>query len=879
MEALRFAATKIQPPRRGAARLERPQLDGALRLAIQQHRVVLLQAPAGFGKTSTLAAQLALRAPSEALAWVALDQDDDAERLFACLVAALEAYDLPWRTAPEALVELAGGDTGGLKRAAVELLNALAGADVTQGVIVLDDLHRVASPSAFALLDALLERLPPHWTLVLSSRLTPPLALARLRASGELAEFTQEDLRFSRDEAGALLHAEAAPQADERAEELFERTAGWPAGLRLAMAALRTRGGMSAGGRQLIDRHLFDYLAAEVLEDLPEALHDFMLRCAVLPELTAGRAAAVSGDRRAAEWLDEIERRGLFASVLDADERTLVLHDLFRDALLQRLSKHLPDELPLLLQRAAAGEPDALRRVGYLQRAGDWAGTEAALADAAVELFMQGGAGEVLRLVEQFPAQHRSARLARLAGTACCLRWRWVDMARWLNSAIALATAASDSAELQMAQAYLATALYPLDRNEEAEALIATLATQQMAPGTHALALLADCSQHFRRGDHTRLPALYAELLGLLEGGLPLFRWWECGPPINWSTIAGMPALMERYLAGAAPRLADRPLPMRAELRLVRAFLLLWRGRLDAAGAELRAADEDMQWLAVSGELRVNVEIFRLILDAVHGRRAEFTARLERLLREEDGNLPERRVIWHHHMAAHGVRLSATLDDAEGLQRWAALLKENPLQDDAHQNPRAVATRARFAAAQGRWDDAVAQFKLLVPKLAAMDVMGQRTDLTLRHGHALLKLHRLPEAAQVIAPVLDRLLAEGVRGQALLCGPALLQTLAEARWGNLLTAAHQAELHAAAQLAVSLHGDAAAAPAPSTVDLTLSAREREVLERIAAGDSNKVIARVLDISPHTVKRHVANILDKLGLASRGQASAWLRDHG
>ena len=38
--------------------------------------------------------------------------------------------------------------------------------------------------------------------------------------------------------------------------------------------------------------------------------------------------------------------------------------------------------------------------------------------------------------------------------------------------------------------------------------------------------------------------------------------------------------------------------------------------------------------------------------------------------------------------------------------------------------------------------------------------------------------------------------------------------------------------------------------------------------------SNKLIARELDLSPHTVKRHVAHILDKLQLASRGQAAAW-----
>ena len=60
----------------------------------------------------------------------------------------------------------------------------------------------------------------------------------------------------------------------------------------------------------------------------------------------------------------------------------------------------------------------------------------------------------------------------------------------------------------------------------------------------------------------------------------------------------------------------------------------------------------------------------------------------------------------------------------------------------------------------------------------------------------------------------------------------------------------------------------------------LSAREFEVLARIAAGDSNKLIARAFDLSPHTVKRHVANILDKLALNSRGQAAAWFHDrHG
>ncbi|HSV69464.1 MAG TPA: LuxR C-terminal-related transcriptional regulator, partial [Methylibium sp.] len=91
-----------------------------------------------------------------------------------------------------------------------------------------------------------------------------------------------------------------------------------------------------------------------------------------------------------------------------------------------------------------------------------------------------------------------------------------------------------------------------------------------------------------------------------------------------------------------------------------------------------------------------------------------------------------------------------------------------------------------------------------------------------------------------------------------------------------------AALAAAARRAAALR--AAADPAPPAADgnapalALLSPREREVLNRIAAGDSNKLIARVFELSPHTVKRHVANILDKLALASRGQAAAWYREH-
>lgn len=53
--------------------------------------------------------------------------------------------------------------------------------------------------------------------------------------------------------------------------------------------------------------------------------------------------------------------------------------------------------------------------------------------------------------------------------------------------------------------------------------------------------------------------------------------------------------------------------------------------------------------------------------------------------------------------------------------------------------------------------------------------------------------------------------------------------------------------------------------------LGLTDRELTMLERLAAGDANKEIARTLDISPNTVKTHIANLFQKLEVQRRTQA--------
>ncbi|MBI5721383.1 MAG: hypothetical protein HZC37_27240 [Burkholderiales bacterium] len=936
----RFAATKIQPAQPRAQRIERPALDERLLAATRQQRVVLLQAPAGYGKTSALAA-LARRLEEEgsALAWVSLDADDDAARLFACLAAALEPYDLPWRTLPDALVGQMHQGTAAARRAVEELLTALAHADAAHGVIVMEDLHRVRNADLIGLGDLLIERLPRQWCLVLTSREAPPLALARLRAAGELAEVGPEALRFSEAESAELLAsagldasgargagrasgAEGAGGADgadgagdgnggngPAGPSLHERTQGWPAGLRLALLAQQTRPGLAA--RALGERYLFDYLASEVLDALPAELHDFLLRCSVLPELTAARAAAVSGDRHAALRLDEIERRALFATPLQARERTLVLHDLFRDALQARLQQRLPGELAALLHRAAAGEPDPLRRVGYLLQAGDWAGAEEALDDAAPALFLHEGPGDVERMLAQFDAgwRDRSVVLAALAAGAALLRWDWDAVARHGAHVAALPAASEETPRQRKArertQAVHAMALYVADRNEASEALIAQLRAQPLEPSARRLLLISDATQHFRRGQHREVQHLYGEVLDSLEAGATLYEWWECVPAANWGTLPGMRRQMQRYVDGATLQLRGQPLALRADILMLQAYGHLWAGRVEAAREAARAAEDDQRWLACSGETDITVQMFRLIEGAISGRAGEVRARLEALRERNLDAAPDRRRLWQHHLAVYGVRISHLLGEAPPvLERWAEWLKEDPLRSAEHQNGRAIAVRARHAAAAGRWPEAAQLFAQLEPRLATMDVHAHAVELQLRGAHAWLRAGDADAAARMARPAFERMRDESSPGYALMAGPSVLQALSEGLAAQLAgdlaralaelsalaarlrpPAADERDARADGRTAPTVPASTPAATAPASAEvpwpaappagaIALSARELEVLELMARGQSNKLIARALDISPHTVKRHVANILDKLALQSRGEAAAW-----
>jgi two-component system nitrate/nitrite response regulator NarL len=75
-----------------------------------------------------------------------------------------------------------------------------------------------------------------------------------------------------------------------------------------------------------------------------------------------------------------------------------------------------------------------------------------------------------------------------------------------------------------------------------------------------------------------------------------------------------------------------------------------------------------------------------------------------------------------------------------------------------------------------------------------------------------------------------------------------------------------------------LQNNPPAAQQPASMLDLLTQREREILSHLALGESNKVIARQLDISHDTVKLHVRHILSKLSLTSRVEAAIFAVEH-
>ncbi len=430
-------STKLAPPRLPAALVVRERLlrdmDNAL-----AHRLTVLSASAGWGKTTLLATWLssrtegrglrtetqsaALSAQSSSLstqvAWVSLDElDNHLPQFWAAVVAALR-ISVP-AVGATALTMLHAPEPPPLPAILTALLNELA--DVAAPIVlILDDYHVIDDPAIHDALTFVLDHLPEHLHLVLASRVDPALPLSRWRVRGQLAEIRAAELRFTAAEASSFFTQALGDGLDDKDVRLLEqRTEGWAAGLQLAALAMRQRTDRSAFVQVFTGSHryLLDYVQEEILERQPLPVQRFLLQTAVLPRMNAALCAALTGDSASQAMLELLERLNLFMAPLDEQRQWYRVHDLFREALLARLHAIEPELVPGLHQRAAhwyAAQGAVREAIGHALAAGDFPYAAALIGRAAPQLWLSGETQTVHVWIQALPdallRQH--ARLA-----------------------------------------------------------------------------------------------------------------------------------------------------------------------------------------------------------------------------------------------------------------------------------------------------------------------------------------------------------------------------------------------------------------------------------------------------------------------------------
>jgi LuxR family transcriptional regulator, maltose regulon positive regulatory protein len=391
-------------------------------------KLALIRAPAGWGKSTLLSQWHAAEEARRPFAWVTLDaSDSDPTRFWTYAVEALRSVAPDVGAGSLPLLQAPGVDLVG------EMVPVLA-AELEQIdaslVLALDDYHELEGDAVHATLRRLLDYLPDNLTIAIASRTEPPLGVARLRARGQLVEIDADGLRFSVDEARALINDRLDLQlSDQDVSRLCERAEGWPAGIYLAGLSLRHRPDRHefivafAGD----DRHIVDYLGEEVLADLEPDLRTLLLRTSVLERVSGPLCDAVADLSGSARRLDELARSNLFVVPLDGRREWYRYHHLFRACLNTELRLESTELIPELHRRAAAWfakAGDVSAAIDHAIRGHDFAGASELLAEHWNEIISSGGLHAVEMWLMSLP-EHVVMADARL-----CMARAWTAFAK-----------------------------------------------------------------------------------------------------------------------------------------------------------------------------------------------------------------------------------------------------------------------------------------------------------------------------------------------------------------------------------------------------------------------------------------------------------------
>ncbi|WP_240805066.1 LuxR C-terminal-related transcriptional regulator [Cupriavidus oxalaticus] len=414
-------ASRLQPARMPQRMIAREALLARL-LDARSQRCVVVQGPAGIGKTTALAAwRQALLSLDHDVAWLSLTaEDDEPGRFFQCLLASLAEVD-PTIVREASLLMGRDSHDSAIEHWVITLVQAIAGRRRAL-TLMLDDAHHLKNPRALQALQWMLEYAPAQFHLAIGTRPALPLALTGIRPECAIAVVGMEDLRFSPEDSERFLRARLPTISRQEARSIHELTDGWAAGLQLLAIDLKKRHkAVSVRSHvQLRDAASFSgYFEQEVLAHLPGDDVDLLTRLSACAQYCASLAAALTGQPRGAARMTArlagLDNRNPFISRLSehGHETWYRLHPLMREVLLARFQAWPASE-----QKAAhatawrwfEARGHTYEAVRHAIRAGEPEAAANVVEDHAMELLDRGELSQLSGLLRELPAGHVRAR-------------------------------------------------------------------------------------------------------------------------------------------------------------------------------------------------------------------------------------------------------------------------------------------------------------------------------------------------------------------------------------------------------------------------------------------------------------------------------------
>jgi LuxR family maltose regulon positive regulatory protein len=869
--------TKFYVPPLPASFVARPRLLERLDNALC-HRLTLVSAPAGAGKTTLVSAWIqSIRKKGAAIGWLSLDEADNDPSIFLdYVIACLEEGGISVER-----VEMAPGVGGParIERWIADLIRDIMPLkrDV---VLILDDYQSIQNTAVHGALRYLVDHAPARLHLVILTRADPPLELARLRVSGQLVEFRMENLRFSAEEAMELLSKRSGVSLTEADVAILnERTEGWIAGLQMAAISLEGHEDPSTFVAAFAGSHrfVFDYLLEQVLDRQPPEWREFLLKTSVLERFSAPLCEAVAETGGAARGLlDALEHANLFLTPLDDERGWYRYHHLLSDLLKLTLEQVHPGLSAVLHRRACLWFEEQGMLPESLQHA---------LAARDMELVAHIVSANVLLVVENDEAATMLQQLDSVP-TQELIAWPWLGIARaWALGAAQVEKSHQvldgveksveklpEGDECRRLRGHLAAArayVYSVEGNRAETIANASLADELLPPDEVAvralsLTISADIRMDDRKHDPTAMPTLQRALALAMQAHKPHVAMMAAAATASANLHLGRFHEMERVcrealqIADSYERRYQRPLSATAGLcALLSRVMAEWGNNEEAIRLARRGLMLSERW----GQLDTEVMCLNYL-----GRALALGNDWEQARRvcERADAAAQKISPWFYKMSVTfdlNTLLDSELPDRQEIAARWQLVEESGA-------PHIELPRARLMLLENRNEEAL---ELLDEALAHLDgqpsfdtpwiyaLKGLAYQARGDERRALAALKQALELGEV-----ENRLATFVEE-----GPAMERLLRIARAKGLapgfverILAAFDARRKRRPQLPPV---------AEEPLIEPLSARELEVLRQLDGPLSTPEIAEELVVSTNTVRTHIKSIYGKLGVHGRSAA--------